>query len=370
MIDLFIMERLLRAVSPAAQLVLLGDADQLPSVDTGAVLRDLIPEVVSTDAPWRSLVDEELESRRGDAVTAGVAVRLETSYRMREEDPAGRQILSFARGIRDYDERHALDPMEQVEEMDEFPDGVCHWSPSRDIFTNWWFERVVLGGDPKKWRPRFNHTHQLDDDGRLSDDAAQRIKILLKHYDRARMLTLTRVYSTGSEQLNEAFHRETARLGRDRLEGDFDFHPGEPVMMLRNDYDRNLFNGDQGVVVWCEQRRDGADKDLTLMAVFERTDSLIAYPLAELGDDLEHAFAMTVHKAQGSEFERVALVLPEQPMPLLNRELLYTGLTRASRGVLLVGQPDLVEVGAANRSERFSAVGEKLESSIRTTNPD
>ncbi len=365
MIDLFIMERLLRAVSPKAHLVLLGDADQLPSVDTGAVLRDLIPDVVSTDAPWRSLVDGEFEVRSGAGVTASAAVRLQKSYRMREDDPAGRQILGFARSIRDYDQTGRLEPMAHIDDPTTFPDGVHHFDPDLDDLTQWWFSRVVLGADPEMWTSRFNHAHQLDDDGRLTDEATRRIKVLLRHYERSRILTLTRVYATGSEQLNEAFHRKTARLGRDRLENDFDFHPGEPVMMLRNDYDRDLFNGDQGIVVWCKKHTDEGARDLSLMAVFERTDKLIAYPLTELGEDLEHAFAMTVHKAQGSEFERVALVLPEQPMILLNRELLYTGLTRASRGVLLVGDPDLVEVGAANRSERFSAVGEKLQSAIQ-----
>ncbi len=378
MIDLFLMERLLHAVSPTAQLVLLGDADQLPSVDTGAVLRDLIPDVVSTDAPWRRLIERDLPDHSGSAPTADVAVRLETSFRMREDDPAGREILTFARSIRDYDDGGAIEvpnrlnlPMTDGGDADVTSDfegvGIIP-APEQgsliDEFCDWWFSEVVLDGRRQTWKRRFNHAHRRDDRGRWTDEADERIRQLLAHYRRARVLTLTRVFSTGSRHINDRFHRQVARLGDDRLSQDYDFHPGEPVMMLRNDYDRNLFNGDQGIVVWARTPDNESTGSVTPVAVFERPDGLIAYPLAELADDLEHAFAMTVHKAQGSEFERIALILPSEPMTLLNRELLYTGLTRASRGVLLVGDEDLVETGAANHDERFSAVGERLQQRV------
>jgi len=371
MIDLFLMERLLGAVSPGAQLVLLGDADQLPSVDTGAVLRDLIPDTLSTDAPWSQLVDGELPDEHGEAPTAHCAVRLQTSYRMRKDDPAGREILTFARQIRDYDADGEIPEPRRFDITDGDADlqGIQMWSPPTggldnspqlDDFVDWWFDHMIMGDDYPTWKRRFNRSYEVDDSGRLTDDAQQQVRQLIDHYARARVLTLTRVFSTGSQRLNERFHRNTARLGDNRSEGDYDIHPGEPVMMLRNDYDRDLFNGDQGVVVWCEHTDRHGDRDVTLTAVFERTDRLISVPVAELRDDLEHAFAMTVHKAQGSEFEQVAMVLPAQPMALLNRELLYTGLTRASQAVLMVGRQQLVESGAANQHERFSAVAEKL----------
>ena len=351
MIDLFLMERLLRAVAPGARLVLLGDADQLPSVDTGAVLRDLIPEP-----------DDDL------APTKSAAVRLQRSYRMRREDPAGRQILSFAQQVRDYDEGRGLTMPPQTPSLAfdrESWAGIQRWQPpvvdaaegvDLDEFVETWFEEVLLGGDRSTWSRRFNFAHTCDDRGELNEDSMQRVKALLNHLGRARVLTLTRVYGTGSIALNDAFHRATGRLGRGRGEGQFDFHPGEPVMMLRNDYDRDLFNGDQGVVVWC--RRPGEAPALT--AFFQRAGALRGFPVAELAGDLEHAFAMTVHKAQGSEFEGVALILPERPMALLTRELLYTGITRASRAVLLVGSPEMVERAARNKSRRFSAVRDRL----------
>ncbi len=363
MIDLFLMERLLGAVSPEARLVLLGDADQLPSVDTGAVLRDLIPRQVSTKAEWAKLVDGDFREVGGEGPTAEAAVRLETSYRMRKEDPAGRAILSFAQAVRDYDQGRSLD-LPAVGELSEVGDGMARWEPEEpgelSAFVDWWFDHVILDGDRQGWKRRFNAAHIIDDDRRLRGDAARDVRQVLDHLASARILTLTRVYQTGSEALNEAFHRRMEELGSDRVGQNYRFHPGEPVMMLRNDYERNLFNGDQGVVVWPRSASSPDQVSGQPVVVFARTDGLVAFPLAELRDDLEHAFAMTVHKSQGSEFDQVALVLPTRRMALLNRELLYTGLTRARSSVLLVGAADMVAYGAAHRSERFSAIAEKL----------
>ncbi len=373
MIDLLLMQRLMGAVPDAARLILLGDADQLPSVDTGAVLRDLIPQQVSTDAPWRRLVDAELAERTADAPTAGCAVRLQTSYRMRADDPAGRQILEVAQAIRDYDTDETLPQLQEIErpesgeETTGLPDGVRLWrkgqqraSAQISPLVHWWFRHIVLDGRRREMARRFNQVHRLHSNGRLHDESTHRIRRLLAHYRKARILTLTRVFPTGSGQINERLHRAVARLGDRQARQGYDFHPGEPVMMTRNDYDRDLFNGDQGVVVWTERDDAPADTPPVPMAVFERADELVAFRVSQLGEDLEHAFAMTVHKAQGSEFDRVAIVLPDEPMPLLNRELLYTGLTRARRGVLVVGQQQLLDTGAGTQGERFSAVGEKL----------
>ena len=367
MIDLFLMERLFGAVSSTAQLVLLGDADQLPSVDTGAVLRDLVPSQTSTNAAWRQLLDDGFDEHSGTGAMKDAAVRLERSYRMRAEDPAGREILTLAQSIRDYDddEMNTPQPRTKLSTIKGNFEGVCLWEPDSDDahlteFVEWWFNEVILASERRKWVRRFNAVYQCDKHGRLSEDAQDGVRQLIGHFLRARILTLTRVLTTGAEELNRRFHRKMAQFGRGGTRDDYRFYPGEPVMMLRNDYERDLFNGDQGVVVWCRSTDEPSATPIPT-AVFERSDGLVAYSIAELGDDLEHAFAMTVHKAQGSEFERVALILPTEPMVLLNRELLYTGLTRASRGVLIGGAQSLLEYGAAHRTERFSGVGEKLE---------
>jgi exodeoxyribonuclease V alpha subunit len=126
-------------------------------------------------------------------------------------------------------------------------------------------------------------------------------------------------------------------------------------MVQRNDYERQLYNGDQGVVLRVE--RDGGAARLEV--VFARRDALEAFPL-DAGLDLAPAFAMTVHKAQGSEFDHVGLVLPEGDLPLLTRELLYTAITRARRSVVLVGDKELLARAVSRRIERYSGIAERL----------
>ncbi|RDV36233.1 exodeoxyribonuclease V subunit alpha [Bradymonadaceae bacterium TMQ3] len=379
MIDLFMMEALAQALADDARLVLLGDADQLPSVDTGAVLRDLLPEVPATDLPWRELALDPLAATPGQGRTARHAVRLTKSHRMREDDPAGRAILQVARAVGAGlagEAPGALPPqVDTLSEMDAARwQGVELWSPARragapgadeepgsvrlDAFIDAWFKHH-LAGVP---RDLIFQTYTRDAHGEFAPEARAELRALMAYFARARVLTLTRVFETGSEALNRRFHAAFGRfrreIARSPAEGStlYDMYVGEPVMMLRNDYERDLFNGDQGVVVWCKD----AGGQTQPFAVFERGERLVAYPLGELRDDLVHAYAMTVHKSQGSEFRHIAVVLPAQDMPLLTRELLYTGITRASKSVLLVGSERLLGVGAERRARRFSGVGGRL----------
>src|SRR5690606_14464322 len=120
--------------------------------------------------------------------------------------------------------------------------------------------------------------------------------------------------------------------------------------------ERGLFNGDQGVVVRVSEN-DGQQR---FRLVFARSDGFAAFPLDALRMHVELAFAMTVHKSQGSELDEVALILPSEDIPLATREMLYTGVTRARRAVVLVGTPALVAAAAAKPGERFSGLADAL----------
>ena len=133
--------------------------------------------------------------------------------------------------------------------------------------------------------------------------------------------------------------------------------PGTPVLVQRNDYERRLYNGDQGVVVRVDRGRDdGAPEP---MVAFTRAGGFDLWPADDL-PDLAPAFAMTVHKAQGSEFDHVALVLPDDDLPLLTRELVYTAVTRARRSVALAAKPDLLARAVSRTVERHSGIAERL----------
>ena len=124
-------------------------------------------------------------------------------------------------------------------------------------------------------------------------------------------------------------------------------------MMLRNDYERGLFNGDQGLILSI---RDAGQRARP-MAVFQRKDGFVAFEPASLGADITHSFAMTVHKSQGSEYDHAALILPERESPLVTRELLYTAMTRSRRSVVILSRRERLMEGIQRRVQRFSRVG-------------
>jgi exodeoxyribonuclease V alpha subunit len=339
MIDLAMMDRLLRALRPDARLVLLGDADQLPSIEAGAVFRDLC---------------------------AGLgAVRLSVNLRV-ANDPSARRITEAAHAVNagtvDARFSEAVTVRRSVEEVTF--EGVEHlaapWSEVGDaLLDRWWRTRIAV--DSALGR-RSGRTVRLRD-GEFDEEDRAAIRGLLQHHARSRLLCVTRVrgFSSSADTIND---RLLARLRGETLEGRggrraLELCPGAPVSVQRNDYDRGLYNGDQGVVL---RVATGDSPDGEPMAVFPRGSRFEVFPLEALGD-LAAAFAMTVHKSQGSEFDHVAVVLPDADLPLLTRELLYTAITRAKRSVLLVGDPDLLARAVSRSVERFSGVAARLKKS-------
>ena len=128
------------------------------------------------------------------------------------------------------------------------------------------------------------------------------------------------------------------------------------MSVQRNDYELGLYNGDQGIVVRVASE---IAEETQLMAAFQRGSAFEVFPLDVL-HDLVPAFAMTVHKAQGSEFDHVAVILPEVDIPLLTRELLYTAMTRAKHSVLFVGDEGLLARAVSRTVERHSGVASRL----------
>jgi exodeoxyribonuclease V alpha subunit len=350
MIDLPLMERLVRALRPDARLVLLGDADQLPSVDAGAVFRELAPR----------------------------AVRLVQSHRQDPSAPAGASVLAAARAVH---AGAAPEVTPRARPADLAWSGFEHLAPASAApaagrrlvaaFADHWVQSRVLA--VPDYRELAARTYRLADDASAPFDAADASALLrlARHHGSHRVLAVTREAgsATSAEGLNDVLARRAALAlgaGADQAEVDAGAPaPGTPVMMIRNDYDRGLFNGDQGVVVRASRARpagsDGSDEAPRLVAVFPRGAGLAAFPYEGLGADLRVAYATTVHKAQGAELDHVALVLPERDVPLLCRELLYTALTRARHSAVVVGRADLLAAAVARPLERASGLAVRLD---------
>lgn len=365
MIDLSLMDRLVRAVDPSiSRLVLLGDADQLPSVDSGAVFRDLMPSA-GASAPKLSSPPDQSDSKAPDDLRARCTVRLSQSFRQDERDPEGRRILSLAAAInagRSEDIAGCLTLRSSAAEIELR--GVelvaCASSSDRDAVLDRWFEERIRGPQPAS--ALHGETWRFEE-GQPAAEQCERLEALVRHGDRSRVLCVTRGENrpTGAGAINGAFRlRWLAALGIPPGAEAPPFALGEPIMALRNDYERGLFNGDQGIVLRV-QERDGRP---ATRAVFKRRESWAVHPLGRDGS-IEQCFAMTVHKAQGSEYEAVLLVLPDEDIPILTREILYTAVTRARRSVVIVGDPGILSAGVRRPLARYSGLGERLAARVK-----
>ncbi len=366
MIDLALMDQLLRAVGPEAKLVLLGDAEQLPSVDAGAVLRDLVPlDLATPKRPWDALVGTK-GGAAGDDLRAESAVRLTKSYRMNEADPAGRSIYLVSQAVRGGEVPPVVEAPQSTAHLlarasvkDVTLAGVQLLSGDDTLkpFLERWFFEVIAAA------PGFvaglQGTWPAGEVG-FSAEAQQGLARLDREYQRGRVLCLTR---RKTEQINERLTtllRDVAWGGEGRRDA---LLAGTPVMMTHNDYQLGLFNGDQGLVLWV--RRPGEDAP-RLRYVFRVKGAFELFEPGALGTQVEACWAMTVHKAQGSEFDHVALVLPsdaerqrpDESTSLACREVVYTAMTRARKSVTVLGSPEALGDAVHRSLERWSALSD------------
>jgi exodeoxyribonuclease V alpha subunit len=346
MLDLAMMERLVGAVAAEAQLVFLGDVDQLPSVSAGAAFRDLVP--LDRVHPL-----------------SNSSVRLSRNYRTPSSSPTGAAIVEVCRRINVGDPtlasgvnsegKRAPQLRSKVDEI-EFNGVELLPAPpgALDEFLDRWEREQIVGG--AETDSLVNREYAIGEET-ISNEDRTSLTQLCDYRARTRILCATRVGLSGSDAINARMHRRQMLHNRagQTIRG-VPMIAGNPVVVVRNDYDRSLFNGDQGVVVNAldsEGRHYGA-------AVFVRGSDLAVFRLDMLGDLLELAYATTVHKAQGSEFDIAAVMLPERDLPVLTRELLYTAVSRCRRGVVIVGDPGLLSAGIARKAVRYSGVAEEL----------
>lgn len=331
MVDLPLMAALFEALPAGARLILLGDRDQLASVDAGAVLGDLCGATEGAQhstafaAAVADLAGDQLPAAtRSPAPLADNLIFLRRSYRFGEDSGIGRLARAVNRG----DVSGALALLR------------------------------APGGEDVRWRPLPSAAALEDTLAPLLLEAlrpclqAHGAAEALAAFERFRLLTALRRGPWGVEELNRLAEKILARRGL--IQPATPFYAGRPILVTGNDYRLGLFNGDIGLI-WPDPDSGGA-----LRAFFPQAGGelrKIAPPRLPVH---ETVFAMTVHKSQGSEFDQVLLVLPESTAELLSRELLYTALTRARRRVEIWGDEHLVSAVVGRRVERRSGLREAL----------
>lgn len=295
MMDTLLFYHLLKAIPPGAMLILVGDANQLPSVGPGNVL--------------------------GDVISSGVVRVIELNEIFRQS--AESEIICNAHLI-----NHGKLP-----NLERNPDRM----------SDFYF---IPRDDP--------------------DDAADFIVDLIKYHiprrfgfdavNEIQLLTPMHKGAVGAASMNS---RLQAALNPNAVEikrGDRSFRLHDKVMQIRNNYDKDIYNGDMGRIVYLDarERKISVDFDgVTLPYEYEELDEIIP------------AYAISIHKSQGSEYPAVVIPLTMQHYILLQRNLIYTGVTRGKKLVVLVGERKALEIAIANNktSKRFTRLAQRLAAS-------
>ena len=329
MVDLPLMRRLVEAIGPGTQLILLGDPDQLPSVEAGDVLAAIVRAAGSgdglcaDDAHALAPLLGRVAAAQGDGALASHRVHLERGWRQGDALHLAPLADAVRRGGDAAAREHAIELLRGGTLAGvSFRSGA--FDPSRDA------PRLLA-----HWRAL----------ARMDDPAEA-----LREAGRMRLLSAVREGPQGTRRLNE---RIAAQLAGQRIGAQPAWFPGRLVLITENSYRHGLFNGDTGICL--------PDASGTLTAWFPGDDP--AHPRAFHPAALpahESAFAMTVHKAQGSEFDAVWLVLPTRPNRVLSRELLYTGLTRARSELHVVAEEGILREALSRHASRMSGLARRL----------
>ncbi|GAA5189270.1 exodeoxyribonuclease V subunit alpha [Ferrimonas gelatinilytica] len=356
MVDLEMMAALLSALPPTARLILLGDKDQLASVEAGAVLGDLcryadVPRYQATTwAYLHQATGYDLSDFQGPGSDIEQQIlMLRKSHRFGADSGIGTLARAVNRG--------------EVGRVNG-----C-WSAFGDIarldlnsvqdpaLSTLVLEGTAQGltGTPRGYRHYLTVMQQGLDNHGCGPEGDAWARSVLEAFGEFQLLCAVREGPWGVAGLNQRVAEILASASLIRT--DQPWFAGRPVMMMRNDYGLNLMNGDIGV---CLPFADGGGQPV-LRVVFPMPDGSLKRVLPSRLTEVETVFAMTVHKSQGSEFAHTALVLPDHPNPVLTRELIYTGITRArSWFTLLLPRADLLPSSVTRRTHRSSGLAQRL----------
>ncbi|ABV36546.1 Exodeoxyribonuclease V [Shewanella sediminis HAW-EB3] len=370
MVDLPMMHKLLSALPTHARLILLGDQDQLASVEAGAVLADICAGLKqkntrtnASDAKWQMRYSSDyagyLSTLSGFDLSPFISqspkigdslCMLMHSHRFKGDAGIGQ----LAGAVNNSDKGRIM----QV------------WQTGYDELL--WIEHLKTnagnsGLDALLTQAVEHYRRYLE----MAKDDNKDASEIIDCYNEFRVLCAMRAGEYGVDGINQGV---TAALKQAKLiSADTEFYPGRPVIIQSNDYNLGLFNGDIGLILpddlntvsdHLAQDGDTAKHSARLMAHFIQADGSILKVLPARLPSHDTCFAMTVHKSQGSEFANVALVLPIWPSPaqkqLLTKELVYTAITRAKLHFTCLGSQAVFEHASLQATQRSSGLARRL----------
>lgn len=298
MVDATMMTRLLDSLAPQTRLILIGDPQQLTSVEAGSVLADLV------------------RLGNADGRIGACVVELTESTRFKEDTTVGRVVLDTKRGA--------------ATQRDAWAEVVHEVADERTL------PQRLIQRFAERYKPLVRAAQSFATEG--DEGALQALKAL----GNFQILCTNRRGWRGVQEVNE---RIIDCLVRERvLRSRGEFAPGTPLMILRNDYANGLYNGDIGVVVSPEH------------VAFPSEDGGVRYLHPSRLPKHQVAFAFTIHKSQGSEWDEVTVLLPSNDSAILTRELVYTGLSRAKSKVEVIGSWSMLELALSREAARATGL--------------
>jgi len=358
MVHLEMMSALLEALPSHARLILLGDKDQLASVEAGAVLGDLCRDAQAGRYGVETV----------DFVQRVAGETIPESFRAAGQAPALAQHTVMLRASRRFEGpiaalATAVNTGDAQESMRLLQDAVAQYGEQASIALRQdgrlpaLYALALQGRGDAPGYGAYAHALQrwAEVKNRTDGDVAhgEWVREVLQAFDRFRLLCAVREGAWGVAGLNQAIVSALRAQGVIAAEGEW--YAGRPVMVMRNDATLGVFNGDIGVAL------PSAAPGSPLRVYFLQGNDLRAVSVARLAH-VETAFAMTVHKSQGSEFEHTALVLSAQAGGVLGRELVYTGITRArAHFTLMAERSGLLAAAIASPTRRASGLLRFLE---------
>ena len=332
MIDVPMFSKLLAAIGDNTRIILLGDKDQLASVEAGSLLGDLCQTLPSLNqfsnetAQWiNTFITDDDRKINAEFINdtkqllAGHIIELKYSHRFNSQGAIGKVSRAVIEG-----------DLEGLKSLIGAP-------TASNVTFDFEYKEEILSKFVEGYEAYINEHDKAE---------------ALKKLNQLRVLVAVRESNRGMKAINKFIELHLRKKGL--LKPDGDFYENRPIMVTRNMYDLELFNGDTGIM-----RKDESGN---MKAYFEDPKGGIKSVLPAYLTYSETVFAMTIHKSQGSEFNNVLVVLPEGTSnALLTRELLYTGITRAKDHITIQGKQDTIDYAVSTCVKRISGITGRID---------
>jgi exodeoxyribonuclease V alpha subunit len=353
MVDLALMSKLISSIPMTARLILMGDRDQLSSVEAGSVLGDIC------DTSGMQMFSREycktIEKIAGEKLGRGLEHGIDPSMKVYEKGQGLCDcIVVLKKSLRFTGKSEIWELSQAVNKGD--------WKPisailKKNIGLKNNNDRGIKWEELRVSSQKHSIIAEKIIDGYSDYIIAKDPHTALEQFNRFKLLCALKVGPYGAYSLNRLAEEvlKKKKLIRTDMSNEYPWYRGRPVLITKNDYNLGLFNGDVGITM------PDPNEGVSDLYVFfpEASGGVKRYSPYRIQEH-ETAYAMTVHKSQGSEFDHVCLVFPDKDYLVLTRELVYTGITRARKSVLIWGNEDVLKAAVSRRIKRASGLRDAL----------